>query len=105
MLEKISFMEFLEKLLKMLLEYSENKNKTIMDLVDKFSELNDNYKAGNHNEINHITRELGLKNKPFSPDNGKKSLTCHYCKKVDTSKQNVEKSKLTGNDKAMRQAK
>ena len=99
MLEKISFKEFLEKLpqkvqsSEMLLEYRKNKDKTIMDLVDKCSELYDNYKAGSHNEINHITRERGFKKKPFSPNSGKKSLTCHYCNKVGHIKTECRKLK------------
>jgi hypothetical protein len=105
MLEKISFKEFLEKLpqkvqsSEMLLEYRKNKDKTIMDLVDKCSELYDNYKAGSHNEINHITRERGFKNKPFSPNNGKKSLTCHYCKKVGHIKTECRKLKADRDQK------
>ena len=100
MLEKISFKEFLEKLphkvqsSEMLLEYRKDKDKTIMDLVDKCAELYDNYKIGSHSDINHITKIKGFKKNKMSLNNiTKKQVTCYYCNKPGHIKPECRKLK------------
>jgi hypothetical protein len=100
MLEKISFKEFLEKLpqkvqtSEMLLEYRKDNTKSIMDLVDKCSELYDNYKLGSHSDINHITKIKGFKKNKGSLNNiTKKQVTCYYCNKPGHIKPECRKLK------------
>jgi hypothetical protein len=100
MLEKISFKEFLEKLphkvqtSEMLLEYRKDNTKSIMDLVDKCSELYDNYKLGSHSDINHITKIKGFKKNKGSLNNiAKKQVTCYYCNKPGHIKPECRKLK------------